>query len=98
MTLDHFEHLNTLTVVLPPQRCSTPREALLQKLLRSRSLLYRNNSLQFFIFEVKTSLGTLSKKFVVIELDSPVTLGSVTLVRVYSARVTAIWIGDLYMR
>jgi hypothetical protein len=42
---------------------------------------------------MKTSLGALSKNFVGIELDS-----SVTLVRVKSARVTAIWIGDRYMR
>jgi hypothetical protein len=42
------------------------------------------------IFEVKTSLGALIKHFEGIELDWPVTLGSVTLVRVKSARVTAI--------
>ena len=47
-------------------------------------------------FEVKTSLGTLSEHFVCI--DRRVTLGSVTIVRVKSARVTAIWIGDSYMR
>ena len=46
-----------------------------------------------YIFEVKTSLGSLSKTFVGIELDWPV-----TLVRVKSARVTALWIGDRYMR
>ena len=50
------------------------------------------------IFEMKTSLGALSKTFVGIELDPPVTLGSVTLVRIKSARITAIWIGDRYMR
>ena len=37
------------------------------------------------IIEVKTSLGALSKNFV-------------TLVRAKSARITAIWIGDRYMR
>ena len=42
------------------------------------------------IFEVKTIMG--------IELDWPVTLGSVTLVRVKSVGVTAVWIGDRYMR
>ena len=42
---------------------------------------------------MKTSLGTLSKNVVGIELD-----WRVTLVRVKSARVTAIWIGDRYMR
>ena len=42
------------------------------------------------LFEVKTSLGALSKNFVDTELDSRVTLGSVTLVRVKSARDTAI--------
>ena len=47
---------------------------------------------------MKTSLGTLSKKFVGIELEWRVTLGSVTLVRVKSAGVTANWIGDRYMR
>ena len=46
------------------------------------------------IFEVKTSLGALCKNIVGIELDCRVTLGLVTLVRVKSARVTAIWIGD----
>ena len=45
------------------------------------------------IFEVKTSLGALSKNFLGIELD-----WHVTLVRVKSARVTAIWIGNRYMR
>ena len=50
------------------------------------------------IFEAKTSLGALSKHFMRIELDLPVTLGSVTLVRVKSARVTAIWIGDRCMK
>ena len=50
------------------------------------------------LFEVKTSLGALSKNFVGIELDSHATLGSVTLVRVKLARVTAIWISDRYMR
>ena len=50
------------------------------------------------IFEVKTSLGALGKNVVGIELNSLVTLGSVTLVQVKSARVTAIWIGDPYMR
>ena len=45
------------------------------------------------VFEVKTSLGALSKNVVGIELD-----WRVTLVRVKSARVTAIWIGDRYMR
>ena len=51
-----------------------------------------------FLFEVKTSLGMLSKYFVSIELNWITTLGSVTLVRVKSARVTAIWIGDRYMK
>ena len=47
----------------------------------------------FYFFEVKTFLDVVG-----IELDWPVTLGSVTLVRVKSARVTAIWIGDRHMR
>ena len=42
-----------------------------------------------YLIEAKTSLGALSKNFVGIELDWPVTLGSVTLVRVKSGRVTA---------
>jgi hypothetical protein len=50
------------------------------------------------IFEVKTCLCALSKIVVGIELDWHVTLGTVILVRVKSARVTAIWIGDRYMR
>ena len=50
------------------------------------------------IFEKKTSLGVPCKNCVGTELDWHVTLGSVTLVRVKSARVTAIWIGDLYLR
>ena len=50
------------------------------------------------IIEVNIYLGAQSKNFVGIELDWSVTLGSVTLVRVKSARVTAIWIGDRYMR
>ena len=49
-------------------------------------------------FEVKTSLGAPSKNFVGIELDWPVMLESVTLVRAKSARVTANWIGGRYMR
>ena len=49
-------------------------------------------------FVMKTSLGALSKNFVGIELDLRITLGSVTLFRVKSNRVTAIWIGDRYMR
>ena len=48
--------------------------------------------------EVKTILGALSQNLVGIEIDRPVTLESVTLVRVKSTRVTAIWIGNLYMR
>ena len=49
--------------------------------------------------EVKTSLGALSKNVVGIELDWRVTLGTaklgtVTLVRVKSGRVTAISIDD----
>ena len=56
------------------------------------------DDLSFFLFEVKTSLGALSKNFVGFELDWRVTLGSVTLVRVKSARVTTIWISDRYMR
>ena len=55
-------------------------------------------SIYSLIFEVKTSLDALSKHFVGIELEGRVTLGSVTLVRVKSARVTAILIGDRYMR
>ena len=42
---------------------------------------------------MKTSLGALSGNVVGIELDR-----GVTLVRVKSARVTAIWIGEPYMR
>ena len=48
--------------------------------------------------EVKTFLGALSKHFVGIELDWPLTLDYVTQIRVKSAGVTAIWIGDRYMR
>ena len=48
-------------------------------------------------FLVKTSLGALRKNVVGIKLDSRVTLGSVTVVRVKSARITAIWIGDYYI-
>ena len=44
-------------------------------------------------FEMKTYLGALSKHFLGIELD-----WGVKLVRVKSARVTAIWICDRYMR
>ena len=44
-------------------------------------------------FEVKTSLGALSKNVVGIELD-----WRVTLVRVKSARVTGTWIDCRYMR
>ena len=33
-----------------------------------------------------------------IELECRLTLGTVTLVQVKSARATAIWIGDRYMR
>ena len=47
----------------------------------------------FILFEVKTSLGMLSKIVVGIELDWPA-----MLIQVKSARVTAIWIGDRYMR
>ena len=50
------------------------------------------------IIEVNTSLGAPDKNGMGIELDWRVTLESVTLVRVKSARVTAIWIGDRYMR
>ena len=50
------------------------------------------------LIEMKTSLGALSKTFMGIELDWRVALGSVTLVRAKSAWVTAIWIGDRYMR
>ena len=50
------------------------------------------------IFEVKTSLGALSRNVVGIELDGGLTLGSVMFVRVKSARFTATWIGDRYMR
>ena len=53
------------------------------------------STLEFF--EVKTSLGAPSKHFVGIELDWRITLGTVTLVRVKSARVTAMWIGNRYM-
>ena len=45
------------------------------------------------IIEVNTSLGAPDKNGMGIELD-----WRVTLVRVKSARVTAIWIGDRYMR
>ena len=54
--------------------------------------------LETVIFEAKTSIGALSKNFVGIGLDWRVTLGSVMLIRIKSARVTAIWIGDRYMR
>ena len=50
------------------------------------------------MFEVKTSLGALSKNVVGIELDWRLTLGSVMFVQVKSVRVTAIWMGDRYMR
>ena len=53
---------------------------------------------RLIIFKVKTSLGALSKTFVGIELHWSITLGSVTLIQVKSAWVTAIWIGDCYMR
>ena len=53
--------------------------------------------LEWYVFEVKTSLGALSKSFMGIESYWPVTLGSVMLVRVKSAQVTAIWIRDRYM-
>jgi hypothetical protein len=46
-------------------------------------------SFLFSIIEVKTSVGALSKNMG-IELDWRVTLGSVTLVRIKSARVTVI--------
>ena len=49
-------------------------------------------------FLVKTSLGALSTNFGGIELDRHIMLGSVMLVWVKSARITAIWIGDHYMR
>jgi hypothetical protein len=49
-------------------------------------------------FEVKNSLDELGKHVVGNKLDSHVTLGSAMLVRVKSARVTAIWIGNRYMR
>ena len=51
-----------------------------------------------FLIGVKNSLGALRKKSVGIELDWSVTLGTGTLVRVKSARVTTIWIGDRYIR
>ena len=50
------------------------------------------------VIYVKYSLGALSKYVVGIELDCRVTLGTVTLVRVKSSRVIAIWIGDRYMK
>ena len=50
------------------------------------------------LFEVNISLGVQSKNFVGIQLEWRVTLGNVTLVRLKSLRVTAIWIGDRYMR
>ena len=56
-----------------------------------------NSSFYFSVIEVKTTLGALSKNFVGIELDWHITLGTSTLVRVKSARVIAIWIGDPYM-
>ena len=59
-----------------------------QTLLRIRTLQFQF----YFFFEVKTSLGHLSKNVVGIELD-----WRVTLVRVKSDRITAIWIGDRYM-
>ena len=46
---------------------------------------------------MQASLGALSKYHVGIELDSCVALGSVTLARVKSGGVTAIWIGDRYV-
>ena len=52
----------------------------------------------FFFIEVRTSLGALSKHFVGIELDCPVTFGSVMIIRVKSSGVTAMCIGDRYMR
>ena len=64
----------------------------------SRTLICHSVRKVSDLIEVKTSLDALSKHFVGIELDSRVTLGSVTLVRLKSARVTAIWIGDRYMR
>ena len=55
-------------------------------------------SIYWIVIEVKIALGALSKNVVGIELDSHVKLGSVTLFRVMSAVVTAIWIGDRYIR
>ena len=62
------------------------------------SVIYFDTRSIFDLFEVKTSLGALSKHLVGIELGWRVTLGSATLVRVKSARVTATWIGDRYIR
>ena len=44
---------------------------------------------RIYNIEVITALGALSKNFIGIGLDWPVTLGSVTLVRVNSARGTS---------
>ena len=54
-------------------------------------MIFKETSLLFIIFKVKTSLGTLSKTFVGIELK-----WHLTLVWVKSARVTAIWISKLH--
>ena len=76
-------------------------QALKQPLIKSNFAEHIPNTLLEMyrtFFEVKTSLGALSKSFMGIELDGRVTLGSITLVRLKSAVVTAIWIGDRYMR
>ena len=62
-------------------------------LLRIGLSIYIIIDLNKIYCEVKNSLGALSKNVVGIELD-----WRVTLVRVKSARVTAIWIADRYMR
>ena len=66
--------------------------------LKNNYCIWEKTSTRNLLFEVKISLGSLSKTFVRIELDWRVTLGTITLVPVKSARVTAIWIGGRYMR
>ena len=58
--------------------------------LHTSKYMCSNFNLNPPIIEVKTFLGALSKTFVGIELDRGVMLGSIMLIRVKSARVTAI--------